>query len=57
MRFSDDRKHVMKNGDNAVIVIGTEMRINGEHILENPDDNAGLDRWRKEEKNPPIIDI
>lgn len=57
MRFSDDRKHVIKNGDNAVIVIGTEMKINGEHILENPDDNAGLDRWRKEEKNPPIIDI
>ena len=33
------------------------MLINGESIIENPDDNSGLDVWRKEDRNPNIVDI
>jgi len=57
MRYTDDRQHVTKRKDSAELVIDAVMRINGEHIIENPDDAAGLDRWHKEGKNPPIIDI
>ena len=57
IRFTDDRQHAMKKKDSAELIIDAEMRINGEHILENPDDAAGLDRWHKVDKNPPIIDI
>lgn len=57
MRYTNDRQHVMKRKDSAELEINAIMRINGEHIIENPDDAAGLDRWHKEDKNPPIIDI
>ena len=45
-----------KNKESATLVIQAEMLVDGENIIDNPDDNAGLDVWRKEEK-PNIVDI
>ena len=50
-------KTVSKNKDYARLVIQAEMRIDGENVVENPDDNAGLDVWRREDRNPTIVDI
>lgn len=57
IQYTADRQHVMKKKDSAVLNIDAKMRINGEYIMENPDDEAGLDRWHRDDKNPPIIDI
>lgn len=56
IKWSEDRKTVKKNKESATLVIQAEMLVDGENIIDNPDDNAGLDVWRKEEK-PNIVDI
>ena len=57
IKWTENRTSVFKNKDSARLVIQTEMRIDGEKVVENPDDNAGLDVWRREDRNPTIVDI
>jgi hypothetical protein len=57
IKWTEDRKSVFKNKDSARLVIQAEMRIDGENVVENPDDNAGLDVWRREDRNPNVVDI
>ena len=57
IKWSEDKQTVTKNKDFETLTIQAEMLINGESIIENPDDNSGLDVWRKEDRNPNIVDI
>lgn len=57
IKWSDDRQSVKKNKDYVRLVVQAELRIDGENVVENPDDNAGLDVWRREDRNPTIVDI
>ena len=55
--YTSDRQHAMRNRESARLVIKTDLRVDGEKILDSPDDEAGLDRWLREDGNPIIVDI
>lgn len=57
IKWSEDKQMASKNKDVATLSIQAELLIDGENIIENPDDNAGLDVWRREDRNPNIVDI
>lgn len=56
IRYTEDGQHALRNKEEAVLVISAEMKVDGDQVLENPDDNAGLDVWRKK-GSTIIVDI
>ena len=57
IKWSDDKQSVTKNKDFANLVINAEMEIDGEKIIENPDNGGGIDMWRREDRDANIVDI
>lgn len=55
--YTSDRQHAIRSRESARLVIEADLRVDGEKILESPDDDAGLDRWLREDKNPIIVDM
>jgi len=46
IKYTNDGKHVLRNGDKKELRIKAELIIDGEKIIKNADDNGGLDIWQ-----------
>ena len=57
LAYTPDRQHALRSKESGTLNIKAVLVIDGEKILESPDNEAGLDRWIREDKNPIIVDI
>ena len=44
---TEDGRHAVRNGIRGALDIRVNLVINGRDILEDPDNNGGIDRWQK----------
>lgn len=55
LKYTEDGENAMRSSSHGIININADVTIDGSHIIDSPDNDGGLDKWK--DSGDVIIDI